>query len=305
MELKGKKILVTGAGGFIGSHIVEDLLKEGSFVIALDIKKAKDSSIPKHLLAHPNFAYACVDIKDFDDLMYTFTFWKPDMVCHQAALVSVPISMTEPEMYLNNNVLGTQNIFELSRLMEIKKVVYASSSSIYGEASPYAYSKILDEKMAEMYNKLYNMEIIGLLYFNVYGPRQTFNGEGAVIPAFITAILNNSAVKIYGDGSQTRDFTFVRDVSQANIAALKYEGESRVFDIGMGNSTSINDLCDYLLLIFGKNTKSSSVYLPERPGDIRHSIATRAAFARFNLNWQPKMTISNGLRITCKAYSNE
>ena len=300
-ELNNKTVLVTGAGGFIGSHIVDALLKEGAIVVAFDIKSAEESCIPKHIFdLKDRFYYVQGDISDVGDVTNVFIVFKIDMVCHQAALAGVPMSFVRPDDYIRVNVLGTNNIFDTARRCGVKKIVWASSSSIYGEANPYAYTKIIGEKLSAMYNKLYKMDIIGLRYFNVFGPRQKAGDNCAIVPAIVNKILANEKTTIYGDGEQTRDFTFVRDVAEANIRALKYEGPDRIFDMGLAQQTSINQLYKKISTIL--NLDPGIVYEPAREGDLRASCAFESLNARTELAWNPQFTVDTGLEITCQSY---
>ena len=303
IQLKDKTILVTGAGGFIGSHIVEALLKIGAKVIGLDCKPYSETSIPHHVRVDSNFEYVCGDITDIGDVTSVFAGWPIDMVCHQAAEVSVPMSLVRPDEYIRMNVSGTNNIFDTARRCGVEKIVYASSCAVYDNASPYAYTKAINEMQAAMYRKLYKMNIIGLRYFNVYGPRQKFDSEGAVVPALIKAIRGGQPI-IHGDGNQSRDFVFVRDVADANVAALAYEGGLITeFEVGQGESTSINELYDYLCVALAGGPKP--IYTPARPGDVRESKALTAGMTRGLLNWNPQMTMTKGLAITCFAYCKD
>jgi UDP-glucose 4-epimerase len=303
-SLKGKKILVTGAGGFIGSHVVEALLREGATVVGFDNKPACDSSIPAHIiLEDKNFEYVWGDITDVGEVTAVFAKNNFDMVCHQAALISVPMSFIRPDEYFETNVRGTQIIFDTARRCGVKKIVLASSCAVYDSASPYAFNKTMCEQIAVMYRNLYKMNIITLRYFNVYGPRQVAGTEGAVIPALIKAIKNNNPV-IHGDGKQTRDFVFVRDVAAANVQALKYEGtEVHIFEVGNGEETSINELYDYLCVAMGGGVEPT--HTPARAGDVNRSCAYAACTTKGLLCWEPQFNMTKGLAITCFAYGKD
>ncbi|MBN4077436.1 SDR family NAD(P)-dependent oxidoreductase, partial [Sulfobacillus acidophilus] len=253
--LKNTRVLVTGGAGFIGSHLVDELLTRGASVCVLDDLSTGYEKNLEHCLSKINFIKA--DIQNFkacEQACYGI-----DYVLHQAALGSVPRSIKNPLQTLSVNYQGTANIFEAAKKSGVKRVVYASSSSVYGDnldnakvegkegnlLSPYALSKKNNEDLAKIYYRCFNLEVIGLRYFNVFGARQYPNGPyAAVCPAFFNAAINGKKLKIFGNGEQSRDFTFIKNVVQANMLALfsPKESCSIAYNVGAGKKTSINQL---------------------------------------------------------------
>lgn len=312
IDLSNQTFLVTGGAGFIGSNIVEYLLKyNAKKVIVLDNLATGFEENLKPYLSLQNFQFIKGDICNIDDCNKACI--GVDYVFHQAALGSVPRSIKNPIATHNVNATGFINVLLASRDANVKRVVYASSSSVYGDSqilpkvenqigkqlSPYAVSKMTNELYGEIFAKTYNMEIIGLRYFNIFGPRQNPQGEyAAAIPLFINALLNNTAPAINGDGEQTRDFTFVSNAVQANIKAMfvqniKTEGE--VFNIAVGERVSLNQLIEILKKLIGTNIQP--IYREERSGDIRDSLADISK-AKNILNYQPQIKIEEGLKYT-------
>lgn len=312
IDLSNQTFLVTGGAGFIGSNIVEYLLKyNAKKVIVLDNLATGFEENLKPYLSLQNFQFIKGDICNIDDCNKACI--GVDYVFHQAALGSVPRSIKNPIATHNVNATGFINVLLAARDANVKRVVYASSSSVYGDSkilpkvenqigkqlSPYAVSKMTNELYGEIFAKTYNMEIIGLRYFNIFGPRQNPQGEyAAAIPLFINALLNNTAPAINGDGEQTRDFTFVSNAVQANIKAMfvqniKTDGE--VFNIAVGERVSLNQLIEILKKLIEKNIQQ--IYREERSGDIRDSLADISK-AKNILNYQPHIKIEEGLKYT-------
>lgn len=312
IDLSNQTFLVTGGAGFIGSNIVEYLLKyNAKKVIVLDNLATGFEENLKTYLSLQNFQFIKGDICNIDDCNKACI--GVDYVFHQAALGSVPRSIKNPIATHNVNATGFINVLLAARDANVKRVVYASSSSVYGDSkilpkvenqigkqlSPYAVSKMTNELYGEIFAKTYNMEIIGLRYFNIFGPRQNPQGEyAAAIPLFINALLNNTAPAINGDGEQTRDFTFVSNAVQANIKAMfvqniKTDGE--VFNIAVGERVSLNQLIEILKKLIEKNIQQ--IYREERSGDIRDSLADISK-AKNILNYQPHIKIEEGLKYT-------
>jgi len=303
-ELKGKKILVTGGAGFIGSHIVDRLVAEGAEVIVFDnLCSGKIENIAHH---KGKLRFIQKDLRD--DTALNEALEGIDLISHQAALRSVPKSMERPLEYHDVNVTATLKLFLKAKEKGIKRIAMASSSSVYGERfdfpekesdclkpiSPYAASKLIDEHYAYLFSKQFSLGVVCLRYFNVYGPRQSLDDEYAVvIPKFISCLLEGQTPPIYGDGEQERDFTYVENVVEANILALtKPDVEGEVFNIGNGAPNSVNGLLKSLNKIMNKNI--SAAYLPPRAGDVRktHSDINKAAKL---LGWQPKINFEQGL----------
>ncbi len=279
--MKNKKVVVTGGLGFIGSHLVEKL-SENNLVIVIDdqstgtIDNIKDFNLSK-------IDTTLGDITSIDDLERIFDGC--DYVFHQAAAVSVPQSVDDPLSSNEVNITGTLKVLEAAKNAGVKKVVFASSSAVYGDAeslplsednpvnplSPYAVTKATGELYCNVFSEVYGLPTISLRYFNVFGPRQNPNSQyAAVIPIFIDKMLKNESPVIYGDGEQSRDFVFVKHVVAANIMAAESK-LTGAFNIGLGKSTTINRLFEIINEITGKSIKP--VYKKERPGDIKHSVA--------------------------------
>jgi UDP-N-acetylglucosamine/UDP-N-acetylgalactosamine 4-epimerase len=311
-NISNTTFLVTGGAGFIGSNIVEYLLKyNAKKVVVLDNLVTgfeKNISLYYNL---PNFEFIKGDICNPEDCAKACK--GIDYVFHQAALGSVPRSIKNPIATHNVNSTGFLNVLLAARDAGVKRVVYASSSSVYGDSkvlpkieeqigkqlSPYAVSKMTNELYGEIFAKTYNMQIIGLRYFNIFGPRQNPEGEyAAAIPLFINALLNNTAPAINGDGEQTRDFTFVANAVQANVKAMFQENintEGNVFNIAVGERVTLNQLINILQELTSSNVQPA--YRSDRPGDIRDSLADISK-AKQILGYDPKYKIKDGLKLT-------
>ncbi len=300
-------VLVTGGFGFIGSNIVEKLLKDGFSVKILDNASTGNEENIKDLSKKVEIAR--IDIRNQDKVMETVKGC--DYILHQAALPSVSRSVENPVETNSVNVEGSLNILEAARRYDVERIVYASSSSVYGDTevlpkkedmipkplSPYAVSKLAMEYYFSVFHKVYGIRSIGLRYFNVYGPRQNPDSEyAAVIPRFIKAVIKGERPVIYGDGEQTRDFTYVKDVVKANILAMNASGIGHdIFNIARGERISINTLLEKICTIIGK--KLEAVHTEPRKGDIRHSLADISK-AREILGYEPQYDIEEGLKET-------
>ncbi len=315
--------LVTGAAGFIGSHLVETLLKLDQFVVGLDNFSTGSKSNLEDIQTRvtreqwKKFRFIEGDIVDLNTCLAACQ--GTEYVLHQAALGSVPRSIADPLGTHANNVTGFINMLEASRRVGIKRFVYASSSSVYGDdpnlpkienrigvpLSPYAASKLIDEIYAGVYARTYGLETIGLRYFNVFGPRQDPNGPyAAVIPRWIAAIAKGHKVEIYGDGLTSRDFCYVANVVQANLLAALANSNTainRVFNIGTGQKTTLNQLYQTILEITQRLkpglTPPPVEYKDFRPGDVRHSQADITA-AETLLGYRPTHYLRDGLEPT-------
>lgn len=307
--------LVTGGAGFIGSNLCEAILKLGYKVRCLD-----DLSIGKQenidlFIDNENYEFIKGDIRDYDTCLQATQ--GVDYVLHQAAWGSVPRSVEMPLMYNDINIKGTLNIFEASRQNKVKKVVYASSSSVYGDEetlpkvegkegnplSPYALTKSVDEKYAKLYSDLYGLDTYGLRYFNVFGRRQDPDGAyAAVIPKFIKLLLNDESPTINGDGNQSRDFTYIENVIEANLKALKadskYSGEA--FNIAFGGREYLNDIYNTLAELLDKKD-IKPIYGPDRVGDIKHSNADINK-AKKLLGYDPDWSFEKGIKEAIEWY---
>jgi len=309
-------ILITGGAGFIGSHIVDYILNNTKHKVRVvdNLFSGNLNNITENIKNHPTrleFVYG-----DINNLETCKTVTKNiDLICHQAAVGSVPRSIVDPLTSHNTNVNGILNLLISAKENNIKRIVYASSSSVYGDEptlpkiehktgtpmSPYAVTKVVQELYCNLFTKYYGMECIGLRYFNVFGPKQNPNGQyAAVIPKFIKLIKEGIPPTINGDGSYSRDFTYIDNVVDANIKALfttnkKCNGE--VFNIGAGGRTTILEL--FNILKKELNFKKEPILNPIRKGDIPHSNADIKKAIDL-LEWNPKINIEEGLKLTLK-----
>ena len=278
--MKNKKIVITGGLGFIGSHLVEKLSEDNLVVVIDDQSTGKVENI-KHL----NLSKIDTTLGDITSIDLDEIFDDTDYVFHEAAVTSVQKSVDDPINSNEVNITGTLKVLEAAKNTDVKKVVLASSSAVYGETeslplsednpvnplSPYAVGKTTGELYCNVFSEIYGLPTVSLRYFNVFGPRQDPNSQyAAVIPIFIDKILKNESPIIYGDGEQSRDFVSVKHVVAANIMAAESK-LTGAFNIGLGKSTTINQLVEMINEIIGKDVKP--VYEKERPGDIKYSLA--------------------------------
>ena len=280
-----KRIVVTGAAGFIGSNLTDALLADGAFVIGIDNMFNGRMENLEIALQNPNFKFFKADIRDFDMLINRFK--DVDIVFHEAALTSVPQSIEMPQLCNDVNVTGTLNILNAARIREVKKVVFASSSAVYGDTptlpkneqmfcdaiSPYGVSKLAGESYLVSYNRVYGLNTTALRYFNVFGPRQKDSPYSGVISIFLSKIIQGISPTIFGDGAQSRDFTYVKDVIKANmLAALSESAAGRIINIAAGKPISMNELTHIMLQVCGREDLEI-VHGEPRTGDILHSYA--------------------------------
>ncbi|MFA7689235.1 MAG: SDR family oxidoreductase [Bacilli bacterium] len=307
--------LVTGGAGFIGSNLCEVLLDKGYKVRCLDnLSSGKQENVDL-FIDNPNYTFIKGDIRNFETCLKASE--GVDFILHQAAWGSVPRSIEMPILYEDINIKGTLNMMEAARQNKVKKFVYASSSSVYGDdpklpkqegkegnlLSPYAITKKVNEEYGKIYKTLYNLDTIGLRYFNVFGKRQNPNGPyAAVIPKFIELIKNNKEIIIHGDGSQSRDFTYIDNVILANLLSCKSDFIKDLFfmNIACEAQTSVNELVDLLFNIMNK--KTSIKHNEPRLGDVKHSNAS-ILVARTKINYKPIVNIEEGLRKTVDWYT--
>lgn len=311
---KNSVFLVTGGAGFIGSNLCEALLCKGYIVRCLDdLSTGKQANVDL-FLNNPNFTFIEGDIRDFETCMKACE--NVDYVLNEAAWGSVPRSIAMPQLYEEINIKGTLNMMEAARQNGVKKFVYASSSSVYGDEpnlpkqegregnllSPYALTKRVDEEYGKLYSKLYGMDTYGLRYFNVFGRRQDPDGAyAAVIPKFINQLLHNERPIINGDGTQSRDFTFIENVIEANLKACKasHEVAGEVYNVAYGGRESIIDIYHKLCVALDKNIEP--IFCPERTGDIRHSNADISK-AKELLGYDPKWSFEQGIEVAIEWY---
>jgi len=311
------RVLVTGGAGFIGSNLTEKLLDDErvSLVRVLDNLATGSLKNIKPFLSNPKFEFLEGDIRQFDTCLTACN--KIDLISHQAALGSVPRSIVDPLTSNEVNITGTLNIYTAAKEKNIKRVGYAASSSPYGDhpglpktedtignpLSPYAVTKYVMELYAGVFANLYNMQFIGLRYFNIFGPRQNPQGPyAAVIPLFVKGLLEHQSPKINGDGSHSRDFTYVDNAASANILALFTDNAAainQVYNIACGQQTTLLQLFEILREY--NESPLQPVLGPERKGDVKHSLADISK-AIMLLNYKPDTSVREGLRKTFSWY---
>ncbi len=316
VDIENTSFLVTGGAGFIGSHIVEYLmLNNAKKVRVLDNLMTGNYANIQKWESSPNFEYMEGDIRDTSTCMKACT--DIDFVSHQVALGSVPRSIKDPVRTNAINVDGFLNMLVAAKDCKVKRFVYASSSSVYGDEpnlpkfedrtgnplSPYAVSKATNELYAKVFQSTYGMEIIGLRYFNIFGPRQDPNGPyAAVIPIFIDYLKRKQAVYIDGDGEQTRDFTFVENAVQANVRAMLTQEEGatgQTYNIAFGKNYSVNHL--FSVIKNGMQTDQNAIHRESRQGDVRNSLADTSKAEKL-LKYKPLFSFEDGMKFTLEAY---
>jgi nucleoside-diphosphate-sugar epimerase len=312
-DFPGELVLVTGAAGFIGSHLVDALLERGARVRGLDnLATGKRENLPS---GDGRFELVEADLRDPEACRkacrgVTYVF-------HQAALGSVPRSLADPGSTISVNVAGTAKLLQASRDARVRRVIYASSSSVYGDSerlpkkegeeglplSPYALSKVMVEQLADIFALAFGLESIGLRYFNVYGPRQDPEGSyAAVIPRFFQAYLAGEAPVIYGDGLQSRDFTYVDDAVRANLlaAAAPSDACGHAYNVGGGRRTTVRELAQSIREVAGGGAEPLTA--PPRAGDVLHSLADLTR-VREAIGYEPQWDLSRGLARSQAYYS--
>ena len=309
-------VLVTGGAGFIGSHLAETLVKQGHQVRVLDnFSTGKKENLILEERYH-SLEVIDGDIREFRDCQKAVA--GIDYVFHEAALASVQRSVEDPLTTHAVNVGGTLHILMASREAGVKRVIYASSSSVYGDTpvlpkheemppsplSPYALQKNIGEQYCRLFSQLYGLETLSLRYFNIFGPKQDLTSVySAVIPKFIDAFVQGRSPIVYGDGEQSRDFTYVENVVEANLLAMAVShGRGEAMNIAYGQRTSLNQLLETLQRILGSKVKP--VYQDPRPGDVKHSLADIGKAIAF-LRYQPRVDIEAGLKRTAEYFEKQ
>ncbi|PWR71779.1 SDR family oxidoreductase [Methanospirillum stamsii] len=303
------KYIITGGAGFIGSHIAESLASNHEVVVIDNLFSGKIENINNLPIIFEN--------RSITDLAFLKRIFEgADGVFHQAAITSVPRSVKDPLPTNEANITGTLNVLVAAKEMNVRKVVFASSSSVYGDTpvlpktesmtpnplSPYGISKLTGEQYCRVFSELYGLKTVALRYFNVFGPRQDPKSEySAVIPKFITRILKHESPTIYGDGEQTRDFTYVKDVVQANIRAMESDVQG-IFNVAYCQRITLNSLASFIMEITGNTVPV--LYDPPRPGDIRDSLADIGRIQN-ELKYKPGYTVKTGLEETITWYQNQ
>jgi UDP-N-acetylglucosamine/UDP-N-acetylgalactosamine 4-epimerase len=312
-------ILVTGGAGFIGSNLVERLLSLENVgkVRVLDNFSTGSRLNLVGFEGHPKYEFIEGDIRHYETCLAACQDMQ--LISHQAALGSVPRSIADPLSTNAVNIDGTLNIFNAAKASNIRRIIYAGSSSTYGDhqelpkiehrigkpLSPYAITKLVNELYADVYANLYGMEMIGFRYFNVFGPRQSPSGAyAAVIPLFLKHLEANESPTIHGDGSTSRDFTYIENVIQANCRALFTENKAalnQIYNVGCGEGTTLNQLLTYLKELTGKDI--NPIYSIIRTGNITHSIADISKIKTL-LGYEPTIDIQEGLLRTTEWFKN-
>jgi len=309
------KIMITGGAGFIGSHLCDKYVSEGHTVLCLDNFINGNLMNIRHLLSRRNFKLINGDIRNFD-LLEKITR-DVDAIFHLAAQIHVDRSIIEPGLTYEINVLGTQNILEVARMYDVDKTIYASTSEVYGSAQyspmdekhplsaphPYGASKIAADRMCHAYIQTYGMNICIMRPFNIYGPRQKDSGYGGAISLFTKRVLSNMPPIIYGDGEQTRDYTYVEDIVAAYDLILNYKKAlAEPINFGTGADIKIIDLANLIIKLLNKEGTVKPVHIEGRPGEVRRLIADISRAKA--IGWLPKYGIEDGLRKFIDWYKN-
>ena len=310
------KILITGGAGFIGSHLCDKYVKNGDTVLCLDNFMNGNLMNIRHLLNYRNFKLVNGDLRDFDLLEKIMR--DVDAVFHLAAQIHVDRSIIEPKLTYDVNVLGTQNILEVARMYDVEKIIHASTSEVYGSAQyvpmdekhplnaphPYGASKIAADRMCYAYVETYGMNICIMRSFNIFGPRQKDSGYGGVISLLTKRVLSNMPPIVYGDGAQTRDYTYVDDTVKAYDLILKNSKPlEEPINFGTGEEIKIIDLANKIIELCDKEGKIKPVHVEPRPGEVKRLLANNSK-ANEILGWKPDYTIEEGLKKFIDWYKN-
>lgn len=301
----GKRCLVTGGAGFIGSHIVDSLFEAGHYVAVLDnLSSGKRKNLPEGIPLY--------EMSILDDLQPVFEKEKPQVVFHQAAQISVSYSVREPEFDASVNIGGTIHLLEACRQHGVEKILYASSGAVYGEPqslplkeddpmlalSPYGISKGVPERYLYYYRHQFGLDFVALRYANVYGPRQDPHGEAGVVSIFTEKLMADEQPIVYGDGEQTRDFVFVKDVARANIMAINAEIDPSVFpafNVSTNKQTTVNTIYD--LIQHNVESKRNRQHGQKRAGDVLHSCLSNEKI-KHHFGWEPLTSVEEGISQT-------
>jgi UDP-glucose 4-epimerase len=315
LNFEGKKIVVTGAAGFIGSNLTDKLLELGADVIGLDNLFNGRLVNLEDAMKYRNFEFHKGDVRDLNFLLDLFK--EVDIVYHEAAFTSVPQSVKMPDNCNDVNVNGMINVLNAARRMDVNKVIFASSSAVYGDSptlpkheemgrwpiSPYGVAKLACEQYAKVWHHVYGLNTTSIRYFNVYGPRQRDSPYSGVIAIWLGRIIRNEDLIIYGDGEQSRDFTYVEDVIQGNLLIAEHDIPGEIINIACGNPIKLTDLAKLMLKLTGKENLGIK-YTDSRPGDIKHSFGDISK-AKKLLGFNALYTQEEGLRDYLKWYVNK
>ena len=326
MKSNNRAWLITGVAGFIGSNLLLELLQNNCKVVGIDsfiTGKEENLEYVKSLVSKSqwnNFTFFNDDLRDHNICQKVTK--GIDIILHQAALGSVPRSVKDPILSSDININGFLNIIDAARLNNVNRLIYASSSSVYGDSvelpkvedvtgnvlSPYALTKLVNEEQAKVFSRTYGIDVIGLRYFNVFGSMQDPNGEyAAVIPKWINSIMNQVPIEIFGDGNTSRDFCYIKNVIQANLLAATTDNPNalnQIYNVAFGGRTSLNDLFNIINTTcskFGFNYSLEPKYKDFRPGDLKHSNADISKIKKL-LNYDPIYDVSKGLSETIRWY---
>jgi UDP-glucose 4-epimerase len=310
------KILITGGAGFIGSHLCEKYTMEGHTVLCLDNFMNSDLGNIRGLLNYKNFKLIKGDVRNFDLLEKIVQ--DADVIIHLAAQIHVDRSILEPKLTYDVNIFGTLNILELARRYDIGKVIHTSTSEVYGSAQyvpmdenhpldaphPYGASKVAADRMCNAYIQTYGVNVCVMRPFNTFGPRQKDTGYGGVISIFVKRSINGTPPIIYGDGMQTRDYTYVKDLVRAYDLILKYKKPMREpINFGTGREIRIIDLAHKIIELCGKKGRIKPVHVAPRPGEVGRLVADYSK-AKKLLGWEPEYTFEKGLMEFIKWYKS-
>ena len=315
MNFKNKRVVVTGAAGFIGSNLTDRLLELGSEVIGIDNLFNGRLENLNEALTHKNFEFHKGDIRDLNFLLDIFK--DVDIVYHQAAFTSVPQSVKMPFNCNDVNVNGVLNVLNAARKTGVEKVIFASSSSVYGDTptlpkredmpripiSPYGVAKLACESYMQVYHHVYGLKTVSLRYFNVYGPRQRDSPYSGVIAIWLGRIIRNEDLIIFGDGTNSRDFTYIKDVVKANLLAAQKDVSGEIINIGANSPITLTELAKLMLTLTNREDLKIT-YTDPRPGDILHSYADISK-AKKLLGFEPEYDQEKGLRDYFKWYKGK
>jgi UDP-glucose 4-epimerase len=310
------KILVTGGAGFIGSHLCDQLIRQGHTVICLDNFLNGNLTNIRHLLNYKSFKLINGDVRDFDSLEKFMP--GVEAVFHLAAQIHVDRSIIEPKLTYDVNVLGTQNVLEAARIYDVEKVIHMSTSEVYGSAQfapmtedhplaaphPYGASKIAADRMCYAYNQTYHMNITIVRPFNAFGPRQKDTGYGGVMSIFVKRVMSGMPPIIYGDGNQSRDYTYVADVVDALDLILKFPDPiTTPINLGTGREIKIIDLANMIIDLSGQSGRIKPAFVESRPGEVQRLLSDNSKVRQL-LGWTPQFSLEDGLHRLLGWYKN-